>query len=47
MSNINTSKELLEAIEKARQAQKQLKKRQQLYCINRYYKQKEIGKSNS
>lgn len=44
MSNINTSKELLEAIEKARQAQKQLKKRQQQYCINKYYEKKEAEK---
>jgi hypothetical protein len=39
--NKNISKELQEAIEKCKEAQKQLKKRQQKYCIEQYYKKKE------
>ena len=39
MSN-KIPKELLEAIEKCKKAQKERKKRQQQYCIDRYYKQK-------
>lgn len=35
------SKELQEALERAKQAQIERKKRQQQYCIDRYYKQKE------
>jgi len=34
-------KELQEAIEKCKRAQQNRKKRQQQYCIDRYYKQKE------
>lgn len=34
-------KEILEAVERAKQAQADRKKRQQQYCIDRYYKQKE------
>lgn len=33
-------KELQEAIEKCKKAQKDQKKRQQQYCINRYYEKK-------
>lgn len=36
-----TLDELLEAIEKCKEAQKERKKRQQQYCINKYYEEKE------
>lgn len=37
-------KELQEALLKCKNAQKQLKKRQQQYCINKYYEKKEKEK---
>lgn len=40
-------KELQEAIQKCNNAQKQLKKRQQQYCINKYYEKKEKEKSKN
>ena len=36
-----TLDELLKAIEKCKEAQKERKKRQQQYCINKYYEEKE------
>ena len=33
--------EIMKSIEKCKEAQKQLKKRQQKYCIEQYYKKKE------
>ena len=38
-------KDLLEALERCKKAQKDRKKRQQEYCIKRYYKQKEDEKN--
>lgn len=35
--------EIIKAIKKCKEAQKQLKKRQQKYCIEQYYKKKEEG----
>ena len=32
--------EIIKAIEKCKEAQKQLKKRQQKYCIEQYYREK-------
>ena len=40
--NNKISKELLEVIERCKKAQKERKKRQQQYCINKYYKEKEL-----
>lgn len=37
-------KELQEAIQKCKNAQKQLKKRQQQYCIKKYYEEKKNKK---
>ena len=33
--------EIMQAMEKCKEAQKQLNKRQQQYCIDQYYKKKE------
>ena len=38
-------KELQEVIQKCKNAQKQLKKRQQQYCINKYYEEKKNNKN--
>lgn len=35
------SEELKEALERCKNAQKQLKRRQQQYCIKKYYEKKE------
>lgn len=40
-TNKEISEELKEALERCKIAQKQLKKRQQKYCIEQYYKKKE------
>lgn len=39
--NKDISEELKEALERCKTAQKQLKKRQQQYCIDKYYKKKQ------
>lgn len=38
------SKELQEAINRCKKAQQERKKRQQQYCINKYYEKKEAEK---
>lgn len=44
MANKEISKELQEAIERCKKAQYNQKKRQQQYCINKYYEKKEAEK---
>lgn len=39
--------EIIKAIEKCKEAQKQLKKRQQKYCINKYYEKKEAERNEN
>ena len=39
--------EIIKAIEKCKEAQKQLKKRQQKYCIEQYYKKKEAERNEN
>jgi len=41
MSKEISKQDLLEALQRCKEAQKDRKKRQQEYCIKRYYKQKE------
>ena len=38
---MESKQEILKALQKCKEAQKQLKKRQQQYCINKYYEKKE------
>lgn len=45
MSN-NISKELQEALNRCKEAQKERKKRQQQYCIDKYYRDKEEAERN-
>lgn len=42
-----TLDELLEAIEKCKKAQIERKKRQQQYCINKYYEKKEAERNEN
>lgn len=46
MSN-NISKELQEALNRCKEAQKERKKRQQQYCINKYYEKKEAERKEN
>ena len=38
------SKELQEAINRCKKAQQEIKKRQQQYCINKYYEKRDADK---
>ena len=42
-----TLDELLETIEKCKKAQLERKKRQQQYCINKYYEKKEAERNEN
>lgn len=42
-----TLDKLLKAIEKCKEVQKERKKRQQQYCINKYYEKKEAERNEN